>query len=146
MSRLYTSINSAVGASDRIFDLLNQLPEVQDSPDAKPLSFVEGDISFKDVTFGYEEHQAVLKDISFEVKAGQTIAVVGPSGAGKTTLLNLIPRFFDPQKGAISIDGVNIKTIAEEKLASANCYCPPRSTSVWEFRSRKYSVRKIRCY
>jgi subfamily B ATP-binding cassette protein MsbA len=116
MSRLYTSINSAVGASDRIFDLLNEVPEVQDEPDAKPLSSVDGRVSFSDVTFAYEENRTVLKNISFKIDAGQTIAVVGPSGAGKTTLLNLIPRFFDPQQGSITIDGTDIKTVQKKSL------------------------------
>jgi len=116
ISRLYTSINSAVGASDRIFDLLEEMPEVQDQPGAKPLPPVDGNVKFRDVTFAYEDNRNVLKDISFEAKAGQTIAVVGPSGAGKTTLVNLIPRFFDPQEGHIGIDGIDIKTVQKKSL------------------------------
>lgn len=116
MSRLYTSINSAVGASDRIFELLDEMPEVQDLPDAKPLPPVKGRVSFDHVTFAYEDNRYVLVDISFDVEAGQTIAVVGPSGAGKTTLVNLIPRFFDPQEGRILIDGTDIKTIQKKTL------------------------------
>ena len=116
ISRLYTSINSAVGASDRIFDLLDESPEVQDLPDAQPLPPVEGEVAFHNVTFAYEDDRNVLHDISLEVEAGQTVAVVGPSGAGKTTLVNLIPRFFDPQKGQICIDGIDIKTIQKKSL------------------------------
>lgn len=116
MSRLYTSINSAVGASDRIFELLDETPEVQDLPDAQPMPSMNGRVRFEDLTFAYEDNRNVLIDISFDVKAGQTIAVVGPSGAGKTTLVNLIPRFFDPQKGRILIDDIDIKTIQKKTL------------------------------
>lgn len=116
MSRLYTSINSAVGASDRIFELLDESPEVQDQPNAAPLPPVEGDVSFEDVTFAYEGARTVLSDISFSVSAGETIAVVGPSGAGKTTLVNLIPRFFDPQEGRICVDQTDIKKVLKTSL------------------------------
>lgn len=116
MSRLYTTINTAVGASDRIFELLEEVPEVKDLPDAKALPPLNGNVSFKEVTFAYEDERNVLEHISFDVEAGQTIAIVGPSGAGKTTLVNLIPRFFDPQSGLILIDGINIKSVKKRSL------------------------------
>lgn len=116
MSRLYTDINTAVGASDRIFELLDEIPEIKDAEDAQVLDSVAGDVSFRNVWFAYEENRPVLKDITLEVSAGETIAVVGPSGAGKTTLINLIPRFFDPQRGMISIDGIDIKAIKKKSL------------------------------
>src|SRR5699024_2708935 len=116
MSRLYTSINSAVGASDRIFDLLDEAPEVKDHPQAQPLSSVTGKVAFEQVSFSYEAGQKVLKDISFEAESGQTIAVVGPSGAGKTTLINLIPRVYDPQEGRILVDQQDIKEVQKQSL------------------------------
>lgn len=116
MSRLYTSINSAVGASDRIFEMLNEQPEVEDQIDAKPLPSLIGSVSFENVTFAYEGNRVVLQNISFEVVEGQTIAIVGPSGAGKTTLVNLIPRFFDPQQGKIRIDQTDIKEVQKKSL------------------------------
>lgn len=116
MSRLYTSINSAVGASDRIFELLDEHPEVQDQEEALTLPPVDGAVTFDNISFAYEDERYVLNNISFEVSAGQTIAVVGPSGAGKTTLVNLIPRFFDPQSGQIYIDHIDIKRVRKRSL------------------------------
>jgi subfamily B ATP-binding cassette protein MsbA len=124
MSRLYTSINTAVGASDRIFELLDETPEINDEPQAKPLPSVEGTVEFQGVTFAYEGSRNVLKNVSFGVSSGETIAVVGPSGAGKTTLINLIPRFFDPQKGRICIDGMDIKTVQKKSLRNQIAIVP----------------------
>lgn len=116
MSRLYTDINTAVGASDRIFELLDEIPEIKDDPNAAVIKSVRGEVVFEEVTFEYDPGRPVLKDISLKVEAGQSIAVVGPSGAGKTTLINLIPRFFDPQRGRILIDGMDIKTVHKRSL------------------------------
>ncbi len=116
MSRLYTDINTAVGASDRIFELLDEVPEIEDAEDAVAIENVHGQVTFQNVWFAYDEGRPVLKDISLQISAGETIAVVGPSGAGKTTLINLIPRFFDPQQGKILIDGMDIKSIQKHSL------------------------------
>lgn len=116
MSRLYTDINTAVGASDRIFELLDEIPEVKDDENAVTIHEIRGEVVFDEVTFAYEKDRPVLKEISLVVEAGQSIAVVGPSGAGKTTLINLIPRFFDPQKGRILIDGTDIKITRKQSL------------------------------
>ncbi|MDX1587208.1 MAG: ABC transporter ATP-binding protein [Balneolaceae bacterium] len=116
MSRLYTDINTAVGASDRIFELLDEVPEIQDAPDAISIQRIEGRVEFREVWFAYEKDRPVLKDINLDIPAGETVAVVGPSGAGKTTLINLIPRFFDPQKGSIMIDGIDIRHIQKKSL------------------------------
>lgn len=124
MSRLYTSINSAIGASDRIFELLDEIPEVRDAPGARPLPAVEGNVSFADVTFAYDDKRYVLRNVAFEALPGQTIALVGPSGAGKTTLINLIPRFFDPQKGRILVDNIDIKTVQKHTLRSQIAVVP----------------------
>ena len=116
MSRLYTAVNSAVGASDRIFELLDEDPEIKDRPGATELDDVRGEVTFRNVSFEYEEGRPVLFDISFTVNAGETIALVGPSGAGKTTLANLIPRFYDPPQGVILLDGTDIKTVRKRSL------------------------------
>ena len=116
MSRLYTDINTAVGASDRIFELLDEVPEIEDAVDAVSLEKIDGKVTFEEVRFAYEKGRSVLKDINLEIKAGETVAVVGPSGAGKTTLINLIPRFFDPQRGRILIDGIDIRNVQKKSL------------------------------
>lgn len=108
-SRLYAAINTAAGATERIFELLEEIPEIEDEPGARDVAKAKGGIRAENLWFSYDERRPVLEEISFEAKPGQTIALVGPSGAGKTTLLNLIPRFYDPQKGAIFLDGTDIR-------------------------------------
>ncbi len=115
-SRLYTAVNTAAGASERIFELLEEEPEILDKPGSPEIGEIEGHISVKDLSFAYEPDRPILKNISFDVEAGQTIALVGPSGAGKTTLLNLIPRFYDPQEGRIEVDGKEIHEVQAKSL------------------------------
>ena len=115
-SRLYTAVNTAAGASERIFELLEETPEIENNPNAKTLKSVNGKVVVEDLWFSYEGEKDVLKGISFKAEAGKTVALVGPSGAGKTTLLNLIPRFYDPQKGAIYVDGINIQDVKFKSL------------------------------
>lgn len=115
-SRLYTAVNTAAGASERIFELLEETPEIQDKEGALPLEGIDGQLSIENLSFTYEDDREILKNISFEVESGQTIALVGPSGAGKTTLLNLIPRFYDPQGGSIKVDGKEVQNIQVKSL------------------------------
>lgn len=100
----------------RFRELIEQEPEVQDRDGAQPVTHLYGDISFKNVDFNYDASKAVLKDISFDVRAGQTIAFVGPSGAGKTTICSLIPRFYDVHQGAITIDGLDVRDMTQASL------------------------------
>lgn len=100
----------------RFLDLIERDPEVQDRADARDVAYLKGDISFNNVAFQYDESKAVLKDISFDLKAGQTIAFVGPSGAGKTTICSLIPRFYDVTSGAITIDGIDVRDMTQQSL------------------------------
>ena len=102
----------------RFLDLMEQEPEVEDRPNAMEITHLKGDIEFEHVSFRYDEHKSVLNDISFSIKAGETVAFVGPSGAGKTTICSLIPRFYDVNEGILSIDGLNIKDIKMKSLRS----------------------------
>ncbi|HKJ44988.1 MAG TPA: ABC transporter transmembrane domain-containing protein [Balneolales bacterium] len=116
LSRLYTTFNTAAGATDRIFELLLKSPEIVDEPGAENLPRIEGRVDFNRVEFAYEKGRSVLYDISFTVNPGETVAIVGPSGAGKTTLMHLIPRFFDPVSGQITIDDYPITNVTTQSL------------------------------
>lgn len=123
MSRIYTSVNTAVGASGRIFEMLDTIPEINDLPNARSIDRIEGKIDFENVCFAYESTR-VLHRLNLTIEAGKTLALVGPSGAGKTTLVNLIPRFFDPTDGAISVDGINLKALTQRSLRSQIALVP----------------------
>ncbi|MFJ7735761.1 ABC transporter ATP-binding protein [Lysinibacillus sp. NPDC097287] len=100
----------------RFRDLIEQEPEVQDREGAKAVTHLCGDIVFNDVDFSYDDTKHVLKSVSLDVRAGQTIAFVGPSGAGKTTICSLIPRFYDVSSGAITIDGIDVRDMTQASL------------------------------
>ncbi|WP_240033962.1 ABC transporter ATP-binding protein [Planococcus salinus] len=102
----------------RFRNLINQEPEILDRKGAQAVTGLTGDIRFNDVHFGYDEHKKVLNGIDLTLKAGETIAFVGPSGAGKTTICSLIPRFYDIQEGSITIDGIDIRDMTKHSLRS----------------------------
>ncbi|SDN42019.1 ATP-binding cassette, subfamily B [Psychrobacillus sp. OK028] len=102
----------------RFLELVEQEPEILDKSDALTVERLKGDITFEQVGFRYDEHKPVLDNINLSIKAGETIAFVGPSGAGKTTICSLIPRFYDVQEGAITVDGLNIQDITMKSLRS----------------------------
>ncbi len=121
LSRLYATFNSAAGASERLFELLDTDSDIQDAPDAVPLPPVTGRVQFDDVWFAYEDDVGgtpdwVLQSIDVDVAPGTTIALVGPSGAGKSTLMGLIPRFYDPTRGRLRIDGHDLRDVQQETL------------------------------
>jgi ATP-binding cassette subfamily B multidrug efflux pump len=116
ISSQYNSIQSALAGAERIFQIMDEVPEIPDEPDAVLLTHVKGDVKFDAVTFGYDANKVVLKNISLEAKAGQKIAFVGSTGAGKTTITNLLPRFYDIQSGHITIDGLDIRKIQRSSL------------------------------
>lgn len=113
-----TSLQQAYASAERIFEILDVQPEVYDSPSAISLKRINGNVEFRDVTFWYESGKPVLNHINLKVKAGESIAIVGPSGAGKTTLVNLIMRFYDVKEGEITIDGYPISRISLKSLRS----------------------------
>lgn len=103
----------------RFIDLLDVKPDIKDRKNAKKVTHLQGNITFNNVTFAYDKTQApVLKDLSFDIHSGETIAFVGPSGAGKTTISALIPRFYDVEEGAITIDGIDIRDMTRRSLRS----------------------------
>ena len=115
LTRVVGSIQRALAAAQRVFDILDMKEEIAEIQGAKALPQIEGSVEFKDVSFAYDKGEPVLNSVSFKAEPGEVIAIVGPSGAGKSTIANLLPRFYDTTSGSISIDGNNI---AEVKVAS----------------------------
>jgi subfamily B ATP-binding cassette protein MsbA len=115
-ARVFSQIKEAQGAMARVFEILDTQPEVQDRPNAVTLSPIVGDVEARQVSFAYDPRQPVLSDISFSAKAGELVALVGPTGAGKTTLVNLLHRFYDPTRGAVLIDGYDLREIRLDSL------------------------------
>ena len=138
-SRLYTAVNTAAGASERLFELQQEKIE-QDNKFNKKNSYsrktIKGRVEFDQLCFSYEDGKQVLNTLSFEINDGQTVALVGESGAGKTTLLNLIPRFFNPTKGEIRVDGVSVNDWDLSNLRSFISVVPQEThlfgTSIYE--------------
>ncbi len=113
---LYSQLQEAIGATRRIFEILDSVPEVQDKPDAEVLGTVEGRITFENVSFKYDVRADVLEDVTLNIPPGEVLALVGPSGAGKSTLASLIPRFYDPTEGRILIDGRDLRDVTQRSL------------------------------
>jgi len=118
IAQKYTQLQSSVVASERIFMLLDEEVTIKDIENPIPLREVKGKISFKNVWFAYNDEDWILKDVNFEIKPGEKIALVGPTGSGKTTIINLIDRLYDVQKGGVFIDDIPIKEIAQADLRS----------------------------
>jgi subfamily B ATP-binding cassette protein MsbA len=115
---LYTQLQEAAGATRRIFEIIDEQTDVVEIPNALDLPLVEGRITFHNVSFAYPGAQHVLRNIDLEIQPGEILALVGPSGAGKSTLFNLIPRFYDPTDGLVSIDGQDLHAVTLESLRS----------------------------
>ncbi|CAM4469034.1 ABC transporter ATP-binding protein [Paenibacillus phoenicis] len=118
LSQLYNNFINAVAYLERIFETMDEPVTVSDVPGAKALPPVQGNVQFKDVTFAYDPGLNILEHLNFEVKAGESIALVGPTGAGKTTVVNLISRFYNVSEGAILIDGHDISQVTLKSLRS----------------------------
>ena len=116
IAQLYNQIQSALAGAERIFEVLDEVPELQDVPGAQPLENIQGEVIFENVCFGYNKDVPVLKHVSLHAQPGQTVALVGPTGAGKTTIVNLLTRFYDIDSGSITIDGMDIRSAKKDDL------------------------------
>jgi subfamily B ATP-binding cassette protein MsbA len=118
LSRANNTIQQAVASYERTQEIMQSQPQIKEHPKAYSLPPVKGRVKFENVSFSYDNMMPVLQDISFEVKPTERIALVGLSGAGKTTIINLLPRFYDPTSGRITIDGVDIREVSLSSLRS----------------------------
>ncbi|AIF53763.1 lipid A export permease/ATP-binding protein MsbA [Pelosinus sp. UFO1] len=116
LSRVYGNIQKALAAAERVFEVLDTKPEIEDMPNAIPLPNINGYVALNQVTFEYKQGEPALRQVELKINPGQVVAIVGPSGAGKTTIANMIPRFYDPTDGNITIDGIDIKTVTLHSL------------------------------
>jgi subfamily B ATP-binding cassette protein MsbA len=114
--QVFNSIQEGIGAGERVFKLLDTPPRIADRKAARPVTKFHEAIRYEGVTFKYETGRTVLEDVSIEIRAGERIAIVGPSGGGKSTLVDLLPRFYDPVEGRITLDGVDLRDIAVDSL------------------------------
>jgi len=110
-SQKYTIVQSAMTSAERIFQLLEEKDYIPQGVDPVRVEEIRGHIEFRDVVFSYETGRPVLKNISFEVKPGHTLAIIGATGSGKTTIINLLERFYDPQQGSVMLDGVDVRSL-----------------------------------
>ncbi|XSG76376.1 ABC transporter ATP-binding protein [Herpetosiphon llansteffanensis] len=113
---MWTNVQNAIAGGERIFNLLDEMPDVTDKPDAREMPEIVGKVELIDAKAEYTKGQPVLRGVSFSAEPGQTVAIVGPTGAGKTTIINLLPRFYDVTSGAVKIDGIDVRDITAASL------------------------------
>ncbi len=111
LSNFYNSLLSAMASMERIFEIMDTPADIKDAPDAIDLPPIKGEVAFDHVVFSYEKDKPVLNDVNFTARAGQTVALVGPTGAGKSTVVNLISRFYDVTGGSVKIDGYDVRSV-----------------------------------
>jgi len=116
---VYRNLRQSFTDIEQMYTLLAELSDIEDKPDARPLASGPGRVAFDHVGFWYDERRPILQDVSFEIPAGKTVAIVGPTGGGKTTIARLLFRFYDPQRGSISIDGQDIKDVMQQSVRGA---------------------------
>lgn len=116
LTRIAEDLQMALAGAERVFEVLDTAPAITDKPNARSLEPLSGQLAFHHVTFRYQDSQPVLADISFDVRPGEMIAIVGPTGVGKTTISALIARFYDPESGQITMDGVDIRDMTLKSL------------------------------
>lgn len=116
ISMLWAQLQSSIAGAERIFELLDEQPRIEDAPGAKPLTVREGRVELRGVEFSYEPQAPVLQGLSLVAEPGQTVALVGPTGAGKTTVISLLERFYDIHGGAVTIDGQDVRSVTQESL------------------------------
>lgn len=119
IANLNATLQQGLAAAQRVFHILDLKPRIADTDGATPLARIRGDIRFDDVQFRYTDKSTALNGINLDIPAGKTVALVGPSGAGKSTILNLIPRFYDPQSGTVTVDGRDVRDVTLESLRGA---------------------------
>lgn len=116
LGNFYNSIINAVAYLERIFETIDEKPSVADLPGAVEMPQIKGAVEFKDVVFCYEKDEVILDHVSFSVRPGETVALVGPTGAGKSTIVSLVSRFYDVREGSVMIDGMDVKSVTLESL------------------------------
>ena len=116
LSMQYTELQRAMASGARIFELMDIQPDIQDEPGAKELPPVKGEVNFNNVSFAYEPGEYVLNDINLAIKPGETVAIVGQTGSGKSSLVNLIARFYDVEKGEVTVDGHGVRSVTQQSL------------------------------
>lgn len=116
ISGVVTEFQNAIACAGRIYELIDEPAQIPDADDAAELEDVRGDVQFDDVSFSYEQNKPLIEGLNLNVRAGQRIAIVGPTGCGKTTLINLLMRFYDVNGGAVSVDGSDIRQITRKSL------------------------------
>lgn len=117
-SQLINWVTNALASAERVFEIIDTIPDVREAADAVPMPLIEGRVEIKGLSFGYERHHPVLKNINLQVEPGEMIGLVGHSGAGKSTFINLLCRFYDPNEGSILLDGTDLRDIRQEDLHS----------------------------
>ncbi len=116
MGMVWTGYQQMTAAAERVFEVIDSVPEIRDKPDAPTLPPIKGHVVFEDVSFGYNKDKLILQNVNLEAKPGETIALLGPTGSGKSTIIRLLPRFYDVTSGRILVDGYDVRDVKLESL------------------------------